>query len=135
MALCPAGRMDFPGLVCTQGSARLPITHNLNPSSTPADHLVPPLNWVLQELPKLCWDPIFHLCCFLHVWFTAASSHPVHTKCSFPAAVPFSGFYTMPAQQSARWKQCKKGVAVAFYPKSECRSQLHLVYTESVFLR
>lgn len=42
----------------------IPTTHNLNPSSTPADRLVSPLNRVSKELPKPCWAPHLSLVLF-----------------------------------------------------------------------
>lgn len=135
MALCSAG---LSRLCLHTGLCRTPIpsTHNLNPSVCSPAHcssLSLPIKWVWKQPPSN--TPIFHLCCFLHVWFAPASSHPVHIKCSFPAAIPFTGSYTTSAQQSAHWEPWKKGVVVAFYPKSECRSQLCLVDTERAFLQ
>lgn len=116
----------FLALSAHRGLQDPPSCH-LQPKSifNPCWSLSPPLKLGVEGTPpKLCWAPHVSLVSFFACLVYTSPFTPCAHRVQFPAAIPFTGFYTMSAQQSAHWKLCKKGVALAFHPKSECRNQL-----------
>lgn len=113
-----------------------PITYNQNPSSTLADHLAPPLNWVLKEpLPNCVEPPMFPLYRFLHAWFTPARSHPVHTECSSQLQFLSPAFIQCLHSKVLIGNCVKRGLPWLFILKANVETSSNLVYTGSVFLQ
>lgn len=90
--------------------------------STPG-HLGPPIKGCGSSPPAV---PPHHLCCFGVFVF------PAHT-CTGAAPGCSSSQGLSPNLSTAKCSLCEKGLLVAFYPKSEGRSQRCLLYTESSF--